>query len=344
MRSEIKFVALVALVFALACSVSAQTPSAAHRTFRFTYAFSVREVPAGKPLSIWFPEAVSDQWQDIKIVSQTGDLPLRRTKEKQYGDAMFHAETNKADKPEYHFEVVYEVTRRERVGYRDGQFIGPATNTPKLVLARFSSSDSLVPTTGRLADLADTQVKSANADTPIKKARAIYDYVFSTMRYAKTGTGWGRGDSEWACDSKHGNCTDFHSLFASMARSQHIPTRFAIGFPLPAAKHSGSIAGYHCWADFNVDRHWVPIDISEAWKAQEKKDYFFGSHDENRVQFSVGRDITLAPPQRGKPLNYFVYPYVEVDGAEHINVRNDFSFSDLHADSPQTASKTATGN
>ena len=195
MRSLFKCFAVV-LVFGFALSVSAQTPASGHRSFRFTYAFSVREVPAGKPLSIWFPEAVSDQWQDVRVVSQTGDLPLRRTKEKQYGDAMFHAETSKADKPEYHFEVVYEVTRRERVGYRDGQFVGPATNTPKLVLARFSSSDALVPTTGRLADLAETQVKSANADTPIKKARAIYDYVFTTMRYDKSGTGWGRGDSE----------------------------------------------------------------------------------------------------------------------------------------------------
>jgi len=201
-----------------------------------------------------------------------------------------------------------------------------------------------VPTTGRLADLAADQVKLQNATTPIEKARAIYDYVFTTMRYDKTGTGWGRGDSEWACDSKHGNCTDFHSLFASMARSQHIPTRFSIGFPIPAAKHSGPIAGYHCWADFNVDRHWVPIDISEAWKAQEKKDYYFGSHDDNRVQFSVGRDITLAPPQRGKPLNYFVYPYVEVDGSEHINVRNDFSFEDVDAKESDKKSATTAGN
>jgi transglutaminase-like putative cysteine protease len=330
------------LLLLLSLNATAQTP--AQRNFRFTYSFTVRDVPAGKPISIWFPEAVSDQWQDVKVISQSGDLPLRRTKDKQYGDAMFHAESAKADKPEYHFEVTYSVTRRERIGYRDGQFVGPGVNTPKLVLARFSSADALVPTTGRLADLAADQVKLQNATTPIEKARAIYDYVFTTMRYDKTGTGWGRGDSEWACDSKHGNCTDFHSLFASMARSQHIPTRFSIGFPIPAAKHSGPIAGYHCWADFNVDRHWVPIDISEAWKAQEKKDYYFGSHDDNRVQFSVGRDITLAPPQRGKPLNYFVYPYVEVDGSEHINVRNDFSFEDVDAKESEKKSATTAGN
>jgi len=280
----------------------------------------------------------------VKVVSQTGDLPLRRTHEKQYGDAMFHAETSSATKPEYHFEVTYEVTRRERIGFRNGQFVGPEEKTPKLVLTRFLSADALVPTTGRLANLAADQVKNESATTPIQKARAIYDYVFSTMRYDKTGTGWGRGDSEWACDAKHGNCTDFHSLFASMTRSQQIPTRFAIGFPLPAAKHSGAIAGYHCWADFNVDRHWVPVDISEAWKAQEKKEYYFGAHDENRVQFSVGRDITLAPPQRGKPLNYFIYPYVEVSGSEYINVRNDFSFSDVNATASLKNHESAAGN
>ena len=32
------------------------------------------------------------------------------------------------------------------------------------------------------------------------------------------------------------------------------------------------------------------------------------------MQFCIGRDLRLKPAQDGKPLNYFVYPYVEVDG------------------------------
>ena len=79
----------------------------------------------------------------------------------------------------------------------------------------------------------------------------------------------------------------------------------------------GEIAGYHCWSDFYVDgKGWIPVDISEAWKHPEKRDYFFGAHDVNRVQFSMGCDLQLNPPQNGKPLNYFVYPYIEVDGHE----------------------------
>lgn len=33
---------------------------------------------------------------------------------------------------------------------------------------------------------------------------------------------------------------------------------------------------------------WVPIDASEAAKNPEKREYFFGAHDENRVEFSIG--------------------------------------------------------
>jgi hypothetical protein len=176
----------------------------------------------------------------------------------------------------------------------------------------------------------------------LEKARAIYDYVFTTMRYDKSGTGWGHGDTLWACDSKRGNCTDFHSVFMSMARSQHIPARFEIGFPLPADKHSAEIPGYHCRAEFYTGQTgWVPIDISEAWKHQEKRDYFFGAHDNSRVQFTMGRDLTLNPKQSGPALNYFVYPYVEVDGKEYPNVSIDFSFRDADT-TPATTSAANT--
>ena len=47
------------------------------------------------------------------------------------------------------------------------------------------------------------------------------------------------------------------------------------------------------------------------------------------MQFSVGRDLRLSPPQQGKPLNYFVYPYVEVEGREFLNVSLAFSFADI---------------
>src|SRR5205814_2013820 len=82
-------------------------------------------------------------------------------------------------------------------------------------------------------------------ETDGEKIQAFYDYVYRTMTYNKDGTGWGRGDAIWACNNKRGNCTDFHSLFIAMLRSQGIPARFLIGLPVPEASE-GTIGGYHC--------------------------------------------------------------------------------------------------
>jgi transglutaminase-like putative cysteine protease len=319
----------IALFLLLSVSVFSQEL----RHFTFHYAFSVRNIERGQKLEIWFPRAESDKFQTVTIVSVKNDLPLKRTREPRFGNAIFYAATQKASKTEYAFDVTYDIVRKER------RSLGESRNTPPITASAteqntFLQPDRLVPTTGRLAVIAAEQVSGRG--TPIQRARALYDYTFANMRYDKSGAGWGRGDAEWACDAKRGNCTDFHSLFMSMARSQKIPSRFEIGFPLPDTKSSGDIAGYHCWAEFyDPQNGWVPIDISEAWKHQDKKDYFFGAHDANRVQFSVGRDLVLAPRQSGEPLNYFIYPYIEVGDKKWENVANAFSFADLPASAKQ---------
>jgi hypothetical protein len=246
---------------------------------------------------------------------------------------MYFAETSKAKQPELHFEILYDVLRHERL------ILG--TYSPHLESVKlkererneFLAADRLVPVTGLPAQLAASVVETDA--TPLDKAHAIYDYVFANMRYDKSGTGWGRGDVLYACDAKKGNCTDFHSLFIAMARSQGIPARFDIGFPLPPDKQSGEIAGYHCWADFFEPEHgWIPVDISQAWQHPEKKSYFFGALDANRFQFTTGRDLRLNPAQDGPPLNYFVSPYVEVAGKEYSNVALSLSFANVDGEGP----------
>src|ERR1035438_3068951 len=97
--------------------------------------------------------------------------------------------------------------------------------------------------------------------------------------YDKTGKGWGRGDIYYACQERRGNCTDFHAIFIGYARALGIPARFAIGFPLPADRGEGKIAGYHCWAEFYAKGiGWIPVDASEAAKNPAKREYFFGGH------------------------------------------------------------------
>jgi transglutaminase-like putative cysteine protease len=309
------------------------------RHFNFHYTFTVNSIAPGERVRVWIPLAHPDAFQDVKVTSKTGDLPLKQVHQPEYGNEVLYAEASKADKSEYKFSVDYDIARREHIVLVDGK---PAPDmrpehSPRLQLARFLDPDRLVPITGVPAQLAAEQTKTAT--TPLEKAKAIYEYVVRTMKYDKSGTGWGHGDTLWACDSKRGNCSDFHSVFIAMARSQKIPARFQIGFPLPADKTSAEIPGYHCWAEFYLGSiGWVPVDISEAWKHPEKHDYLFGAHDVNRVQFTQGRDLNLSPAQDGAPLNYFVYPYVEVGGREHPNVSIAFSFEDIAAKATKASS------
>ncbi|MFB6375054.1 MAG: transglutaminase-like domain-containing protein, partial [Bradymonadaceae bacterium] len=100
----------------------------------------------------------------------------------------------------------------------------------------------------------------------------------------------------------------------SLARYRNIPARFEIGFPIPTDRDSGKIGGYHCWLDFYLPGvGWTPIDASEAKKHPKYKEMFFGTHPADRIQFSVGRDLQLGDAHDSDPLNYFIYPMVEVD-------------------------------
>jgi len=107
-----------------------------------------------------------------------------------------------------------------------------------------------------------------------------------------------------------------------------------MGFPLPDKRGQVDIGGYHCWAYFKPEsKGWIPVDISEANKNPNMTDYYFGNLTENRVGFSIGRDLELVPKQDGPALNFLIYPYVEVDGKPYNGdkVKRQFSFEDVEA-------------
>ena len=325
-------IAFVGLLLLLTIGLGSATTvrHEASRKFEFIYSASLKNLPPGSHnVRVWIPIAATDPRQTVILENVQSTVPKRMTREPVYGNHMLYAEFSASAGTPPGFKLVYVVTRRE---YSKGDFKSlmkfnsdPAP-LPRFV-QRFLLPDRLVPVGGRLQEIAQRATRGQSGE--IEKAHALYDYVFHNMRYDKSGTGWGRGDALWACDSKHGNCTDFHSLFISLARSENIPARFEIGFPLPDDLHEGMVPGYHCWAEFYAPgAGWVPVDISEAWLDQKKYDVFFGTLDANRVRFSRGRDLTLAPKQSGPPLNYFVYPYVEVDG-KPFQATSRFRFKDL---------------
>lgn len=62
-------------------------------------------------------------------------------------------------------------------------------------------------------------------------ARATYNHVVATVKYNKTGKGWGRGNLYYACEERRGNCTDFHAIFIGYARALGIPAKPSPAFP-----------------------------------------------------------------------------------------------------------------
>lgn len=300
------------------------------RAFEFTYETRIASIPgAGGKLRLWIPVPESDSQQKISGLTIESPIPYQLHQEPEYKNryAYLELDVEPGTRP-LEVRMRFQAERREhRVALEPSPGLASAAEARPAELQRFLRGDRLVPLDGVIAALAEQETRGHTQ--PREKARAIYNYVVSTMRYDKSGEGWGRGDAIYACNARKGNCTDFHALLIGMMRAAGIPAQFEIGFPLPADRQSGDIPGYHCWAKFYLDGvGWVPVDASEAWKNPAQRDYFFGAHDEHRVLFSRGRDIRFNPPQQGDPLNYFIYPYAELDGKPLAGVEYKFSFRD----------------
>jgi transglutaminase-like putative cysteine protease len=298
----------------------------ATRSFSLDYKAELKKIPAGtKRLELWLPVPHDDAWQ--RIGGLRIDCPYPHSVATgEHGNQMLHAVI---DKPEGTVDVSMslDATRKEHI-----QSISQAVlkrDEDAAQLGQYLKPDRLVPIDGQINAWAREVVTKANAHSDLEMARAIYNHVVATVKYDKSGQGWGRGDIYYACEARRGNCTDFHAIFIGYCRALGIPARFAIGLPLPAERGQGRIAGYHCWAEFYAKGiGWVPVDASEAAKNPAKREYFFGAHDENRLEFSKGRDLVLTPKQKGDPLNYFIYPYVEIDGKPFTGTAYEISYRD----------------
>ena len=313
------------------------------RTFLFTYGGTVKDLRLGQEARIWLPVPVSTMEQTIAIEKK--ELPGQEQigKEGQYGNSVLFVQGKADDQGEIPFSITYKVTRKEvktditANGKKPG-FWEETGLLDQSKLARFLQADAKVPIAGKPLELLAESLKDKKLpDEQYAAAKVLYDVVNTHMKYSKEGQGWGRGDSVWACDSKFGNCTDFHSLFISMARGNKIPAKFEMGFPIPPKRGHGVVAGYHCWAWFLAsfprspwERGWIPVDISEANRFPDMKEYYFGNLTEDRVQFTTGRDMDLVPRQDGPALNFFIYPYVEVAGRTYPaeKVTRSFAYQD----------------
>ena len=288
-------------------------------------------------VTVFLPIASDGVGQRILDVEIESEVPGRIEEEPLQGNRYWRAEIPARRESEMEITIRYEV---ERSIVRSGDDRGSAEEA-----AQYLGANERVVVAHPVLDPILAEIRATSpAAGPAERARAIYDWVVDNVEYKKVGTGWGNGDTFWACSERYGNCTDFHSLFISLARTEKIPARFEMGFPIPLDRSEGEIGGYHCWVEFWLPEiGWIPIDASEAFKYPERRELFYGTHPADRIQFSTGRDLRLGPHHLAGPLNYFIYPHVEVGGKRaKLEVQTRFHYRDVQATALHTASSHPT--
>lgn len=280
--------------------------------FTFRYALQVPEIETSAQM--WIPIPQTDDFQTIESVSEQLTGVTEVLTDPIHGNSILYFELT----PEQSGDSVvllYDVHRKEK-----GPYPAPI---PDLDL--YLTSSLLLPTGGRFAAIADSVLAIKNYESDLMRARALYDYIIDNMRYAKQGK-YGTGDANYACDSRSGNCTEFHSLFISLARSSGIPARFAIGAAIPSNRSEGGVDGYHCWAEFYAEGKWWPVDISEGNKYTALATYYFGHHPANRIEFTRGRDLEVTPRPSAGSIPFLAYPLFETQKKE-VKVNTQFTFT-----------------
>lgn len=281
------------------------------RNFQLDYSVMISGLKAGEKVQVWLPVPQTNDDQTVEELPGKYPAKVQTNTETVYGNKMAYFEAAAPESGTLASQMVFRVQRREARGL-PGERVGRPMSLSEAERKLHLAPNKKIPLTGRPLELLAGVSLPQNQ---LQLGRFFYDRVDDHVKYDKSKPGYGLGDVNWVCDSRFGNCTDFHSLFISWARSHELPARFEIGFPLPDQRGVGEIPGYHCWAFFYVDGNgWTPVDISEADKNPKMKEYYFGHLTENRVTFTQGRDLNLVPKQSGEPLNFFVYPYVEVAG------------------------------
>lgn len=315
----------------------------------FTYKAVVPELPEGtKALDLWLPLPSDSKWQTVWEVTVESTAPYRITQEPKFGNRMVYV---RVDNPKAPLKVtVRVVVERREVRVLAERTKGKGNTCPaqcncahcraeEALRQQALQPEKMVPVGGRFLTIAKEVTQGK--ETTLDKIRALFEHVVVTMQYdyKRESPKLGEGDVLFVCDFRKGNCSDLHSYLISLARSLGIPAYLEFGFPIAgiplpdSLPKEGKIGGYHCWTwVYDEQLGWFPLDASDARRwldagKPEVKEFLFGNLllERSAVAVSRGRDIVLNPPQKGAPLNYFIYPYAEADG-QSVKVNWELSY------------------
>ena len=303
------------------------------RKVQVKYTCEIGQVPKGvKAIDLWIPMPSDNERQTVRLLNASELHEGRITADRKFGNRLYYrrferpftqswrrASSTGSSAP-IKVELAYEIEVHEQVVEAAKKLISTRQVTPGPQMAAYLSDTKMIPLQGRISRLAEA-IQLPEGE-PLRAGRKIYDYLVGTMKYNHQAPGAGTGNAVWACDSKTGDCTDFHSVFIGVCRWRGIPADHVFGLPMPPDKPQGEIRYCHCWAQFWVGGvGWIPIDASRANKVPSDREYYFGTLGSTWVTLTHGRDVVLEPPQRGAPINMFDAPFAEIDGEPCKSVR-----------------------
>ena len=287
---------------------------------KMTFDITIRTNETSEVARLWIPYPVSNENQKIENISINGNYDYSGIyREATNGNMILYAEWyNPQEFPNLNFS--FDIWRSE-IFLKD--FPGKERVLP-IDVDKFLLPTILGPTDGIVKENADEITDGLT--TILSKATAIYDYLIEHGERDPDLNFCGEGDVCELLQLFRGKCVDFSSVFVALSRSAEVPAREILGTRI---SKDGDITGsYHCRAEFYLPNYgWVTVDPSDVAKLMlnedleindskvvEARDYFFGAQTETYVDLSTGRDIILNPEQDAEPLNYFMYPYAEVNG------------------------------
>ena len=348
------------LLLSGAGDLSAATPQPKRAAFAITNIFTVKVPEGAKQVRIWFAVPQDDAESEIGNFTAEAAYPIQYGKDSQ-GNKIGYLEVQAPKEQHIGIREAFTLTRTEIRQTPDPKATRPLTEQERAALSAYLQPSTYVIINEQIKALADQIV--AGETNPVLAARKIYDWTLTNIDY------WVKypdrlkaspvGSAEYCLNSKTGNCTDFHSLFASLAQAAGIPTKMVYGSLLKPTLNGVDVDGsYHCWIQFYAPNlEWVTLDVSLAdlylgdFTLTEKNqrlvelttatgyrgvdlqmvDYYFGNLDERRVVWSVGRDLRMDPPQDGGPVNAMHKMHVEVDGKPYTDWTRQFTYKELQS-------------
>ena len=307
---------LLSMLFVFPCTAQAK-----ERSGEVSIAVTVAAPDDSTDVRVWIPYPVSNSTQDISDVKIDGNFSHSGIYgEKETGNLALYAEWTKPTKDRA-ITLTFNATASELV---KKDFPAKEADIP-VEIREYLKSTAFIPTDGKVREIALSVTKGKHKIS--EKARAVYQWVVENTVRDPDVKGCGTGEVEKVLAKRGGKCADISSVFVSIARAAGVPAREVFGLRLGKKDDEDMTGGHHCWAEFYVPGYgWVPADPADVRKimlvdkldlkgAQDKLDYYFGAVDPYRIALARGgRGYYLNPRQNDGPLNYFMYPYAEVNG------------------------------